>query len=171
MRRFGIALCAVAIATLTMRGQIAGALVVRGDELLIRNEYDAAAARYVRALWFDPQSESAVDRLSFLAVERRTRAALLNGERTASAFLDKHPASTTILFDRGLCYLLMKNYRRAFGDFRRAAKLTSDPQQYVFAGWAAKRSGDVSAALRMWKTALTLRHRYRPATAALEESR
>ena len=40
---------------------------------------------------------------------------------------------------------------------------------YVFAGWAAKRSGSVREAFTFWKTALSLRHGYRPAVLALRE--
>jgi len=156
---------------MTMRGQIANALVVRGDELLIRNEYDAAAARYARALWFDPQSEGAVDRISFIAIERHQRLPLMNAIQTSSAFLRHRPLSGLVLFDRGLCYLLLRKYSRAFRDFSRAAKLTLDPQQFVFAGWAAKRSGNTEAARAFWSAALTLRHRYRPAATALAESK
>ena len=88
----------------------------------------------------------------------------------ASAFLETNPSSAEILFDRGLCNLLLKHYSNALSDLRATAMMTSDPERFVFAGWAAKRAGDESAAIHLWKIALTLRQAYLPAVAALRKT-
>jgi tetratricopeptide (TPR) repeat protein len=168
-RRLGMALTAVAAAGLLLRGEISGALVVRGDEMLVRNDYRGASARYLRALAFAPDSDVAVDRLLFAAMQDRSPAMLSEGISIASRYLRDRPASATVLFDRGLSLLLVKAYRRAFFDFRAAAIITGDPQQFVFAGWAAKRAGSPGIAIALWKRAIALRHRYRPALLALKE--
>lgn len=168
-RRAGLAFLAIATAGLILRGQISAALIVRGDELLVRNSYTAARARYERAFWLDPQSETAVDRLTFVAMQQRTRSALSNGVAVASRYLREHPNSAAIRFDRGLCLLLLKAYRPASEDFKIAAGVTRSAQQFVFAGWAAKRSGHVREAVTLWRLALAIRHRYRPALLALRE--
>jgi len=158
-------------AALLLRSQLGAALVVRGDELLVRNAYGDASVRYERALLFDPESEAAVDRLTFVALQRRSTRALLEGVSVASRYLRNHEKSHTVLFDRGLCFLLLREYARAFVDFRAAAAVTQNPQQYVFAGWAAKRSGRLREAIALWRAALSVRHRYRPAILALRELR
>lgn len=169
---FGRALLAVmslAIGAVLFRGQVADALIVRGDDMLIQNAYDGAAQHYERALWLDPGSAAAVDRLSFVALQLRTATALRTGAAIASGYLKMHPFQPSILSDRALCYLKLRNYDSAYADFLRAANLSGDPQQYTFAGWAARRAGNVRKALAAWKRALSVQHNYKPAAQALSE--
>lgn len=149
--------------------QVADALIVRGDDQLVQNAYTGAAQHYRRALWFDPGSGIAVDRIIFVALERRTPETLRSAVELASRYLRSRPEETEVLSDRALCYLRLKKYADAYRDFFRAARLTADPQQYTFAGWAARRSGRLHQAAAMWRRALTIRHGYRPAVVALAE--
>ncbi len=169
LRRFAIAVLSIAISAVLFHTQLAGALIVRGDEMLVRNSYDGAINRYRRALWLDSSSSIAADRFMFVSLQRRTPQALSSAIGVASAYLAKRHDEPTLLFDRGLCQLLLRRYGAALLDFDRAAHLTRDPQEYAFAGWAAKRSGKLSQAVNLWNAALRLRPGYRPALAALAE--
>jgi len=165
--RVFLAVVSLAVAFLLFRGQIADALIVRGDDLLIRNAYGAAEQRYARALWLSPDSAAAVDRLSFVALQLRTTKSLRAETALASNYLRSHPFDETILADRALCYLKLGDYRSAYRDFARVAILSHDPQQYAFAGWAARRSGNVKQAVAEWTRALEIHRGYKPAADAL----
>ena len=171
IRRLSVAAFSIVLAAFLFHAQLAEALVVRGDDLLIQNRYGSASDRYARALWFDAGSRSAADRFIFVALQRRTPRGIRSAIGVADSFLSKQQRDPTILFDRGLCYLVLKRYGLALLDFERTADATRDPQTFVFAGWAARRAGRRGEAIALWQTALRLRPRYRPAVAALAESR
>lgn len=71
--RLFLAALSLSIAFALFHVQLADALIVRGDDLLIQNAYSGAAQRYSRALWFNPLSEVAVDRFMFVALQQRRR--------------------------------------------------------------------------------------------------
>jgi hypothetical protein len=58
----------------------------------------------------------------------------------------------------------------ALADFALVGARTNDPRAYVFAGYAARRSGDASLARRLWRAALVLQPGFIPAKRALERS-
>lgn len=161
---FGLSLSA-----LLFHGEIGQALISRGDDMLVRNAYRSAAASYWRALWLDPGSGTAIDRLAFIALQQRSPRTLRDVAALASGYLGTHPADKTVLFDRGLCYLKLRDYRHAYRDFLGSAQLSGDPQQYAFAGWAARRAGSVHKAVSAWRRALLMKQGYRPALVALSE--
>jgi tetratricopeptide (TPR) repeat protein len=167
--RLLLAVMSLTIGLILFRAQLADALVVRGDDLLIQNAYGDAAQRYARALWLDPRSGVAIDRLMFVALQQRKRGALRSAVALASRYLRTRPDEPSILFDRALCYLKLRNYPSAYLDFFHAARMTEDPEQYTFAGWAASRAGRVAQAAALWRLALRIRHDYRPAAMALAE--
>ncbi len=169
--RVVLAILSLAIGLLLFHAQVADALVVRGDDLLVQNAYEGAGQRYLRALRFDSGSAVAIDRLTFVALQQRSPEAFRSVADRASDYLRAHPAEPIVLFDRALCYLKQGNYRSAYLDFSHAARLTQDPEQYTFAGWAARRAGRLDRAVDSWRQALRLRHGYRPAAAALSELR
>ncbi len=169
--RIFLALLSLAIGLPLFHTQVADALVVRGDDLLVQNSYDGAAVRYSRALRLDPGSVVAIDRLTFVALQQKSTEAFRSVAARASEYLRAHPTEPTVLFDRALCYLKQKHYGSAYLDFSRAAQLTQDPQQYTFAGWAARRAGRLDRAITSWRQALRIRHGYRPAAVALSELR
>ena len=147
IRRVLVAFTALVAGALLFRAQIAQALIVRGDDFLYRHNADAAVQRYRRALLIAPGSEIAADRILFVLIMQRNPKSIRQGIDTANAYLLHAPNSAVVLADRALCLLIRKDYRAAERDFRRAATQSHDPQDYVFAGWAARRSGDwVSAA-------------------------
>jgi tetratricopeptide (TPR) repeat protein len=170
VRRLSVAAFALTLAAGLFRAQLAEALVVRGDDFLIQNRYGSASERYARALWFDSGSQSAADRYIFVALERRTPRELRMAIEIADVYLSKQPSDPVILFDRALCYLILRQYRFALLDFERTAGITRDPQIFVFAGWAARRAGRRNEAIGLWRAALRFRPGYLPARAALAES-
>lgn len=170
-RRLGVAAFSLLLATLLFHAQLADALVVRGDDFLIQHRYGSASDRYSRALWFDAGSRSAADRFMFVASQERSLEKLRKAIDVADSYLANRPGDPVILFDRALCFLILKRYRLALADFERTGYLTRDPQTFVFAGWAARRAGRRAQAIGLWQTALRLRAHYRPAIAALAQSR
>lgn len=138
---FCIALLALAIATIILRTPIAEALVLRGDDYLVRNNLRQAQMHYQRALWFDHNSTTAVDRSIYIAVLQHRRAELKKALMLATKFLERFPYDTVVRTDRGLCYLMLKEYRLALDDYRRAAAETRDRQISLF----------VARLQRIWK--------------------
>lgn len=167
--RLFLAALSLAIGSALFHVQVADALIVRGDDLLVQNAYTGAAQHYRRALWFNPESGVAVDRIMFVSLQQRTPEALRSAVVLASQYLQRRPEEAEVLSDRALCYLKLRKYGRAYRDFFRAAQVTADPAQYTFAGWAARRSGRFQQAAAMWRRALTIRNGYRPAAVALAE--
>lgn len=168
-RRFVLAGMALAIAGVLFRSEVAQALVVRGDDYMYRGEQSAALERYRRALALDPSFEAAADRYVFVSVQIHTPAALSAGIAVAGAYLSRHPDDPRVLSDRALCYLHQRRFIVALRDFERAARISRRPQDYVFAGWAARRAHRYRAARTLWLAALALRPKYAPARIALEE--
>lgn len=128
-----IGMLSIVIASLLLRTQIADALVLRGDEFLVRNDLTRARTHYWRALWIDGASSAAVDRTIYVAVLLRNPAELNHAIALASAFLRRFPGDAAIRADRGLCYLLVRRYSLAAEDYSRAAHETRDPQIRMFA--------------------------------------
>lgn len=152
-------LCAAAALTLSawiFRPQLAQSLVVRGDDYLYTAHDAQALERYRRAIALDPGSQIAADRFIFIAMTMHQRASVKSGIATASAFLKHSPDNSVILKDRALCYLIERHFEDAQHDFERAARLSSDPTVYDFAGWSARRAGDLAGARSLWNAALKL---------------
>jgi len=168
-RRFAVVTCALLVAAAAFKSQLAQALVVRGDEFAYRGQSLRALSHYARAVRLDPQSGIATDRYVFALMQRHSRSALRSAIASASAYLERNSNDDTVLADRALCYLLTRQYSQARRDFERAARISSDPRAYVFAGWAALRAGDRKGARAMWRRALTLNPHFGPARVALAE--
>jgi tetratricopeptide (TPR) repeat protein len=168
-RRLLLVAFSLAIAAMLFRSQVAQALVVRGDDFLSRGRSGDALLHYARALRIDPGLNLAVDRYVFASMQRHTTGALQSAVSTAGKFLARHPNDATLLTDRALCYIVERRYELARRDFEAAARASSNPRDYVFAGWAALHSGDARAARRLWRRALALDKRFEPARVALEE--
>ena len=168
-RRFLLALIALVASAIAFRGQIAEALVVRGDDFVYQGRSSEALARYARALTIDSDSSSAADRYVFTLMQLHTRSALIRGVLVATRYLLKHPNDGTLLEDRAICDLLLHRYAAARGDFTRSAQISSDAREYVFAGWSALHDGQLQAARNLWKRALQLDPSFRGASLALRE--
>jgi tetratricopeptide (TPR) repeat protein len=170
-RRIGVAIVTLGLASVLFRGQVAEALVVRGDDFMSRSALTEAMTRYERARAIDPDNSSAIERVVFAGMEMRTPASLRDATAAANVYLAEHPNDGAILADRALCYLIERRYALALLDFEHAAKVQRDARYYVFAGWAANRMQQRARARRLWKTALAIDGRYVPARMALEHSK
>lgn len=167
IRRLAITVIALACAAYLFRAQLASALVIRGDDYLFRGDRTQALKRYSRALAIDPLSDTAADRYAFISLQMATPDALTTALQIANRYLTARPSDATILTDRALCYLHLRDYARAQTDFERAALAANAPADYVFAGWAARRAGHVLAARSLWLRALAIRPGFGPAVVAL----
>ncbi|HEV3153405.1 MAG TPA: hypothetical protein VGZ02_06365 [Candidatus Baltobacteraceae bacterium] len=156
IRRFALAALALSTSIALFRGDVAQALVIRGDDYLYRGGASAALYRYRLALRLDPRAESAADHFIFAALERRSPGDLNAAVRIADSFLLQSGSNATILADRALCLLIERRYRAAEIDFERSAAISASVQQYVFAGWAARHQGRDGDAKRLWHDALRL---------------
>ncbi len=168
-RRFAVAFVSLVLCALLFHGQIADALVSRGDSFLQGGRPARAERYYRRALWWDPRSTIAADRFAFVGFELRTRASLDAAIEIAGDALARTPADQPLLLDRALCLQAEGRYGEARADFARAALIRRDPQVLHFAGWAALRSGDARAARRYWQDALRIDPSFTPATLALRK--
>ena len=170
-RRFALALVALVLSGLLFHAQIADALVTRGDSFMQSGRTARAERYYQRALWWDPGSTIAADRFAFASFQLRTPAALAAGIAVASGALARAPGDWQLLLDRALCLQSAGRLREARADFAHAAEIRRDPQLLHFAGWAAFRSGDASAARRYWRAALQIDPTFAPAVLALHTVR
>jgi tetratricopeptide (TPR) repeat protein len=150
-------------------GQIADALVTRGDSFLQAGHAARAERYYRRALWWDPGSSVAADRFAFVGFQLRTRDTLDAAIAVANEALARAPDDRHLLLDRALCLQARGRLREARADFARSAELYHEPQLLHFAGWAALRSGDIRSARRYWHTALQLDPSFTPSELALRK--
>jgi Tfp pilus assembly protein PilF len=162
-----MAAVALALSALLFRGDIADAVVLRGDQLLMQGNTRAASAHYWRAMSIDASSPLAADRLIFAAVLLRDKGGVRATLRIADNALRARPGDTVLLNDRALLLLLLQRFAPAERDFARAAALQHSAQLYVFAGWAARDAGDRRSANALWRKALSIAPGFAPARAAL----
>jgi tetratricopeptide (TPR) repeat protein len=168
-RRFALASISLALCALLFHGQIADALVTRGDSFLQAGEAGRAQGYYRRALWWDSTSAVAADRFAFVGFQLRTRGALDAAIAVASDALSRTPGERNLLLDRALCLQAEHRLSEARSDFARAAEIGREPQLLHFAGRAALRSGDRRAARRYWREALQIDPSFEPAKLALRD--
>ena len=170
-RKICVAVSALFLSAVLFRTQIAGAIVARGDDLLVRGNKGSAMRYYERALIIDPSTSLAADRLAFTLLQQRTSQSLLRCVATVTEFFARNRADSELLADRALCFLLLHRYAAAEDDFRRAASasIINEPRNEVFAGWCAWRERRREEARALWRAALHASPRYRPAAIALAE--
>jgi tetratricopeptide (TPR) repeat protein len=161
---------AIGAAAILLHGQLADALVMRGDERLYRAQPSRALAYYQRALWLDPTDAVAVDRLLFVATTIRDRDALRVGIARASTYLARRPNDNVVRMDRAMAFRAIGQPARALEDFARVGRDARDVRALAFAGFAALAIGRPREARAYWRAALTLAPQFVVARHALARS-
>ncbi|HZZ63927.1 MAG TPA: hypothetical protein VFE17_00385 [Candidatus Baltobacteraceae bacterium] len=116
-----------------MRPLLAQALIDRGDILFANAAPFAAQKYYRRAIALDGSNSNAVDRSIFLMMQLHTPADVKDAVKVATSFLDRNRDSAVIFADRGLCRLILRDYRGARYDFEHARALAPNNRTYTAA--------------------------------------
>jgi len=166
-RRVTVALISLACSGLLFRGNIASALVTRGDDLLAGGDVDGAARIYDRAARIDRSASAAADRFAFTLLLRRRPGDAARAYAVAIAGLEAAPRDPALLADRGVAAQRLRRWRDAEGAFLAAALIGRDPRYAHFAAQMAARAADRAAERKHLHTALALDPRYVPARVLL----
>jgi tetratricopeptide (TPR) repeat protein len=166
-RRIALALISLLCAALLFRGNVALALVARGDDLLGSGDLDGAARSYGRAIFFDRGAIVAADRLAFALWLRRRPGDARRGFDVASHALEYAPHNVVLLADRGFAAQRLGRWRDAESSFAAAAAIGHDPRYAHLAAHMARRAGDRAAERRHLRAALAIDRAYAPARALL----
>jgi tetratricopeptide (TPR) repeat protein len=166
-RRAAIAAVALILAAGLFRGQLATAVITRGDDALRSGDRETAVRYYSRALTLDPHSSRAADRLAFYLALRREPGDAQASIDVATNALSRAPDDPALLADRGLAEERLSRWRGAEADFARAGTSGRDARYDHLAGRVALRLGDVAGARHFFAAALVHDPAFRPARAAL----
>jgi hypothetical protein len=170
-RRLFLASTALAAAFVLFHGQLAAAVVTRGDDALRAGDADTAIRLYDRAAWLDSRSTVAADRLAFHLALRHDRADALRGIAIATRTLGIASPDAALFADRAFAELQLRSWRDAERDFARAGALAHDARYDHFAARMALRSEDRGAARRYALRALAEDPGFAPARAMLRTLR
>jgi tetratricopeptide (TPR) repeat protein len=174
LRRLAVASVSLVIAAFLFRGNVASALVTRGDDALRTGDVNGAVRYYARAAAFDSRSVVAADRLAFFLLMRRgandTAHAYAIADSALRAKISGSGPDTTVvrsalLADRGLAALRLSDLRAAERDFTSAAAAGRDPRYAYLAARVAVWRGDRAAAHSHLRAALQFDASYAPARA------
>jgi hypothetical protein len=170
-RRLLLAASALAVAFVLFRGQLAAAVVTRGDDALRTGDVDAAIRFYDRAATLSPGSTIAADRLAFHLALRHDRAGARRAVTVATRALAAGTPEPALFVDRAFAELQLHAWRDAERDFARAGALAHDARYEQFAGRMALRSADRGAARRYALLALADDPKFTPARTLLRTLR
>ena len=154
VRRLTLIGVALSVSTLLLHGQIADALVARGDAELYRGRWDLAARYYERASFFDAEDGVAVDRFCFVSMTFRSSANDSRCIAMTDRYLKHRPQDATVRFDRAM--ILRRNGKPglAFVDFVTVGRQERDGRAFALAGIEPAKMGRNALARVMWKRAL-----------------
>jgi tetratricopeptide (TPR) repeat protein len=167
LRRVAVAGFSLICAAILFRGDVASALVTRGDDVLRAGDVDGAVRAYTRAARIDPASSVAADRLAFFLLVRRNAGDAARARAVADAALGAVPNEPALLADRAYAAQRLGRWRDAERDFAAAAHYAHDPRYAHLAARMALRVRDRAASRDHLHTALALDAAYAPARALL----
>jgi tetratricopeptide (TPR) repeat protein len=147
-------------------GQIADALVTRGDDAFRAGDLAAAIRSYERALRLDRRSTIAADRFAFFLALQHDPLDARRAIAVASQALRAEPTAS-IFADRGFAEMQLGRWRDAERDFASAGTLGHDARYDHLAARMALRRGDRIAARNDAAKALAVDPTFEPARALL----
>lgn len=112
LRRLALATFALAISALAFRSPLAAAIVTRGDDAWQAGDLGAAVRSYRKALFIDPDSVVAADRLAFQLALHHDAPAAEEAIAVAGRALTRHPGDRGLLADRALAELQLHRIAR-----------------------------------------------------------
>lgn len=163
LRRCMLALTSVVCAGALFHGNVASALVTRGDDEARAGDVDGAVRAYARAIRLDAHSAVAADRLAFTLLMRRRSGDAARAYAITDRALRVLPGEPSLLADRGLAAARLGRVRAAESDFAMAAIRARDPRYAHLAAAMARRARAPQRARAHLREALALDAGYAPA--------
>ena len=170
-RRLIVAGTALGLAAVCFHGQLASAVVTRGDDVLRSGDIAGALRLYGRAMTIDPRSPVAADRMAFYLSMRHDRASAQRAIAVVSHALDAGAGDATLLADRAFAELQLHAWRAAERDFAGAGSAAHDARYEHFAARMALHVHDRPAATRYAALALGDDPGFAPARAMIQALR
>ena len=171
IRRLVVAASGLAAAFVLFHGQLATALVTRGDDALRGGDVKTAIRFYERATRLDPASLVAADRLAFELALRHDRSGATQAIAVATRTLTRNASDPNLFADRAFAEVQLRRWRDAERDFSRAGSLAHDARYEHFAGRMALHRADRNAARRYALLALVDDPGFAPARGMLRALR
>ena len=165
--------CAISLAAscALFHGQLAAAVVTRGDDALRAGDLEAATRLYERAIRLDPASGIAADRLAFNLSMRHDREHAMRAVAIVTDVLRRGNLDAALLADRAFAELQLHEWRLAEHDFARAGSIAHDARYEHFAARMALHAEDRRAAIAYAWRALAVDPAFTPARALIRALR